>query len=289
MNSVQYNGNWRQYNVTPLINIDALYTCYFLNHSAGYSFAGETHDFWEALYVVSGKVRVTADERVFTLSSGEIVFHKPLELHKLSVESKEGVKLLVFTFDASGTLANAMENKVLLLNTFCRGIIENMHRHMLNVCRNTIAENSETGSIAAHLLFPEKPEFVQMTATYISQLIIALAGEESRYTAENSEGAALFSKAVDYMNENIDKSINLSDIASHINVSESSVKRIFSKYATIGVHRYFLLLKINEATRLLKSGESVGSVAESLGFSSQGYFSACYKRETGKNPTDVKV
>ncbi|MBR5538943.1 MAG: AraC family ligand binding domain-containing protein, partial [Clostridia bacterium] len=211
MNSVHYNAVWEQHNVTPLINIDSLYSFFLFNYGAEYSFAGETHDFWEGLYVISGKIRVTADERVFTLSSGEIVFHKPLELHKLSVESKEGVKLIIFTYSASGELANAMANKALTLNPLGRGIIENMHRHMLHVCKNTKAEIADTNTIAAHRLFSERPDFVQMTATYIAQLIIALSGEESQYKAEISESALLFSKAVDYMNENVDKSISLSD------------------------------------------------------------------------------
>jgi AraC-like DNA-binding protein len=55
----------------------------------------------------------------------------------------------------------------------------------------------------------------------------------------------------------------------------------------MSVHKYFLTLKIKTATVLLKGGMSVSEVSDTLGFSSQGYFSATYKRETGNNPSQI--
>jgi len=283
MNLVQYNVNCEAYKVEPLIKIDNIYTLFLRHFEKGYTFHGETHNFWECLYVTNGKICVTADERVFTLSNGGIVFHKPLELHKFTVESEHGADLIIFTYDATGALENAMKNKSLLLHSHQLEIIESMRDYVLRSCEG--ANGKEIFNFAKYF---KSPEVLNMLSLYISQLIISLSGEESSYITENSESALIFSRAVDYMNSHISQAITVFDVAKHVSTSESSVKRIFSRYANMGVHRYFLLLKIQRATRLLREGFAVGEVSEKLGFSSQGYFSACYKRETGKNPTDVK-
>ena len=94
-------------------------------------------------------------------------------------------------------------------------------------------------------------------------------------------------KGRSYMNAHIEENPTVEEIAKHIGVSGSGIKRVFNKYSYMGVHKYFLAMKIKTATELLKQGVSVARVAERLGFSSQGNFSAVYKRETGTNPSKV--
>ena len=66
------------------------------------------------------------------------------------------------------------------------------------------------------------------------------------------------------------------------------LKRVFSKFAGMSVHKYFLNLKLNAALKLLQSGKTVTEVTETLNFSSQSYFSSAFKRETGKLPSEFK-
>ena len=68
----------------------------------------------------------------------------------------------------------------------------------------------------------------------------------------------------------------------------SYLKKIFSKYAGLGIHKYFLKSKITIACRLLRRGMSVCDVSEKLSFSSHNYFSTVFKRETGRLPSDFR-
>ena len=45
----------------------------------GYEFKGETHDFWEYMYVVKGSIFAVAGEKVYILNEGEIIFQKLLK------------------------------------------------------------------------------------------------------------------------------------------------------------------------------------------------------------------
>ena len=46
-----------------------------------YNDTNEKHDFWEMVYVDSGEGTANADDRMYTMSSGDVYFHKPGETH----------------------------------------------------------------------------------------------------------------------------------------------------------------------------------------------------------------
>ena len=55
------------------ISIDELYTVHYFEYMSTFSFAGESHDFWEFLYVDKGEIHVTADSLRTTLKKGDII------------------------------------------------------------------------------------------------------------------------------------------------------------------------------------------------------------------------
>lgn len=130
--------------------------------------------------------------------------------------------------------------------------------------------------------------YSQRVVSYIYQLLLSIYDNSKSFAASNSEDALIFSDAVNYMNKNLDKIPAVKEIAHYCGTSESTLKRIFTKFSGLGVHKYMLTLKINTAARLIKEGFSVTDIAEELGFSSQGYFSFVFKREMNKTPTEYR-
>ena len=135
-------------------------------------------------------------------------------------------------------------------------------------------------SLDTHI--PEKPT---ISGNVYMLLSIYISNQISHEL--NSESARIFKQAVNYMKNNISTSLTITDVAEHCCISATGLKTLFASYAGLGVHKYFLKLKINLATKLLEQGTSVNVVADRLGFSGQAYFSAAYKRETGRSPSDV--
>lgn len=71
--------------------------------------------------------------------------------------------------------------------------------------------------------------------------------------------------------------------------SRRTIEQRFKKETGTTLHRAILKRRIEEATRMLKTADlTVGEVADACGFASLHYFSAAYKRETGKTPGSVK-
>lgn len=276
---------WQARPIKEQIRITEMYSLFETHYKNGYVFPGETHNFWECLYVQKGEVCVSADERVYNLSDGEIIFHKPLELHKFIVNSEAGADLLIFSFAAEGDLTTYLRDKVFRLSQAQIVMVNDFLSYMH--ARTQTAD----GRMRLHSYLAPFETFTcysQMVAAYLCQLMLSLSEEGNVSSVSSSPDAIVFRKAISYLNHNLHRQPTVREIAKYCNVSEAGLKRVFDKYADIGVHKYLLKLKIKAAAELLHDGQSVSEVADKLGFNSQSYFSKAFKRETGTSPSDLK-
>lgn len=278
---------WRSYEIKQQVKIEKLYSLFKRSFQKGKNFLGEMHDFWEVVYVIDGEVIVSADENVHEFKSGDIIFHKPLELHKFNVVGDKGATLFVFSFSMTGPLSKKMERRAFHLDKYNRSIIKNFLEFVeYNVRHCPQIEDAESfGDVLPY--FADDNMFLQTVANYIGRIVLSLAGIDNPLPKTKTYETELFKKALQLMNERIAEQLSVDDLSQLLNISVSSLKRLFNKYAGMSVHKYFLTLKIKTATMLLKSGMSVNEVSDELGFSSQGYFSSTYKRETGNNPSQI--
>lgn len=278
---------WNSYEVKEQVKIEKLHSLFKRNYPKGKNFLGEMHDFWEVVYVIDGEVIISADENVHEFKSGDIIFHKPLELHKFNVVGDNGAEMFIFSFTMSGPLCNNMERRAFHLDKYNRSIIKNFIEYVeYNVRHCEQIESVESfGDVLKY--FADDNMFLQTVANYIGRIVLSLAGVQNPLPKAKTHETEQFKTALEIMNERISEQLTVDDLANMLNISVSSLKRLFDKYAGMSVHKYFLTLKIKTATVLLKGGMSVNEVSDALGFSSQGYFSATYKRETGNNPSQI--
>ncbi len=277
---------WEAFDIDEQINIKRLYTLFKMHFDKDYNFAGEMHDFWECMYVLEGEMTVSADEKVHTLSYGDMVLFKPYEMHKFNVYDKDGATVLIFTFDMQGGFCKNIEGKAYHLKHFQRSIIRTFLEYLdFEIKQNSNIKNQDYWNVLPH--FKENHIFLQTVSLFISRILLSLSDAGTALSKTKTYETELFKRALHIMNDNIDTSLSVDVIASRLNISTSSLKRLFDKYAGMSVHKYFLTLKIKTATLMLKGGASVNEVSDKLGFSSAGYFSCVYKRETGNNPSQI--
>lgn len=268
------------YPIKERIKLTGIYSFFTLPCSNTYEFTGESHSFWELMYVISGSLCVSADEKVYHLSQGQMIFHQPLELHKFHVTDPKGAKILVISYDVEGKLRDFFREKVFLLDQPQRNILSALINYA-----EVHADNSQSSYYRYLNAFQTVSLYSQKVSLFIQQLFLSLAEGNSITPSPEDEDSVLFTKTVQYMNEHITENPSVLEIASSLHISISALKRIFKKYAGLGVHKYFLKLKLKAAIELLGNGSSVTSVSEKLGFSSQGYFTNAFKREFGDLPS----
>ena len=93
-------------------------------------------------------------------------------------------------------------------------------------------------------------------------------------------------KAKIIMDERVSGEIDLYDLASELNLSYSWFRKTFKEYTGHSPARYFQLLKLRRAQRLLSDTElSIKEIAYSLGYKSTEHFFSIFKKHTGCTPT----
>ena len=272
----------KEFKIDKNFEITGIYTVFKQRFDSNYFFDGETHDFWECVYVRKGNVCVSGDERVYHMHNGDMIFHKPLELHKYYVETLSGADLFIFSFTMSGELSNYFEKKVFSLSAPQSMQIDELIRFA--AAAHSPIDSDELSSMFSPCLYSNT--YLQQLSAMIERLFLCIYDDANiSYAAELPDETA-FKNAVRYMTSHIDGQLTIGELAKYCNISPSGLKRLFNRYAGLGIHKYFLKLKINKAARYLKSGVKVTEISELLGFSSQGYFSNVFKRETGFNPSE---
>lgn len=278
---------WKSYEIKEQIKIEKLYSLFFRHYDKDFNFSGEMHDFWEVVYVADGEVIISADENIHCFKSGDIIFHKPLELHKFTVTGENGASMLVFSFEMTGEYCKNFENKVFSLDKYHRGVLKSFIEFLEHEIKKRPDIKCRETSPDTLPYFENDGIFLQTVSNYISRIVLMLINGTGTFNKIKTYETELFKNSLKIMNKNLSSQLSVSELSKKLNVSESTLKRLFIKYAGMSVHKYFLTLKIKEATLLLKNGIRVSEVSEMLGFSSQSYFSVVYKRETGNNPSQI--
>lgn len=86
------------------IDIDAIITLHYFEYMKNFEFKGESHNFWEFLYVDKGTVAVRADDTWTTLYTGDIIFHQPNEFQNHHGRPAYACNAYAHSFGRTGTV-----------------------------------------------------------------------------------------------------------------------------------------------------------------------------------------
>lgn len=104
---------------------------------------------------------------------------------------------------------------------------------------------------------------------------------------DNSEFYA--AKAVDYIELNYARNLNVSDIATALGISRKHLYAIFNDVLKIAPKQYLIYYRIERAcVRLKSTTQPVQDIAESVGYANQFYFAKEFKRLTGMTPSEYR-
>lgn len=92
--------------------------------------------------------------------------------------------------------------------------------------------------------------------------------------------------AKNYIDARYRENIAVSDLAAICDLSETHLRRLFSRALFCSPTEYRLSLRMPEAKDLLLSGNcGIAEAAEAVGFEDANYFSRVFKKHTGQSPS----
>mgnify|MGYP004457010857 FL=1 len=108
------------------------------------------------------------------------------------------------------------------------------------------------------------------------------------FTRQKKTESDIIQSALDYIEANLDKPIQLSDVAKMIGVSEPYLSSYFKSTMNENFIPYVNRMKMKRAKELLKDGKLVYQVSDILGYENATYFSMVFKRVEGMTPEQYR-
>ena len=80
--SIVYNQKRGTMQYTPkrmknAITVTEVYSLHYFKYCKRFDIEGESHDFWEFVYILEGSATILADERVVNLKKNQMIFGSP--------------------------------------------------------------------------------------------------------------------------------------------------------------------------------------------------------------------
>lgn len=266
--------------VPQTIEIDKLFTSFEETFDKNYSFEGETHDFWELVFVLDGDLGVCAGSRVLSLTRGDAILHEPLEFHRLWSEHQTTPRVFIVSF--STRIMPYCGERVFSIPTQELEYVNSMYE----LCAATYKFEgfAVRGVRAGHELGAGL--FVKELEGYIVKMLSCYCKTTLELEQNRSKSALAYIDIVHFLESNMEKSLSIDEIAQGCNMSRSNLKKTFSKYSGVGIMKYLTMLKVRRAEEYLRQGLAVKDISSRLGFCDANYFSTVFKKCNGRTPSE---
>ncbi len=276
-----------------LFNVEKLITIFYMELSKSFCYDGESHDFWEMVYIDKGEMICTADKNSFILRSGEMTFHKPNEFHNLSGNNNTSPNVSIITFECKSRAMKNFEGKIFKLSAEERSLLSSLFEEGLSCFKLEDETNPLIQKTKKLTTAPFGSS--QMTKNLLEIFLIKLCRNTDVVTKKMRRSYLIdginvpydIKEIIDILKKNIYGKITIGDVAKAVGKSESTVKKLFVVHH--GIIKYYNSLKIREAKRLIREERyNISQISDMLCFDTPQYFSKCFKSVTKMTPSEYK-
>ena len=285
------------------------------------------HNSHELLYLREGKIDLIIGNETVTLTKGSVVVIRPLVRHKLVIKSSKADMLNLYfgfvhdTSDLEATKESRKTNKAIQAKSNSAGPSVSIPGSLAKISLESFLKFADLGvtednDITRQPFFVikgnEKKEINQlserivleeaenryakdlMVHTLMVELMIilsrAIRGEwEENLRVKNGKAKELVEIAKQYMDENFDQGITVSEAASYVFLSQGYFTRAFRDDTGISPMNYLMKKRIEKACKLLQNNEiKVSAISLQSGFSSPQRFNVAFRKQMGMTPMEYR-
>lgn len=245
---------FQTYQMSPVFTVTEFVNISYYKLPKNYEFPGESHDFWELIYVDQGELTVTAGTKKFLLKTGELAFHCPHEFHAFQVASQTYANIIIISFYCNSRFMSAFEHKILFLH------------YAEKQCLSAIAKEAE----GAFEHFDQAPPIIdmqkkpdapfgsdQLICTSLEQLFIHIYRRDDNIGFEDRsipfkrlQHHEEFAVQVrEYLKKHFSERITLAALADKHCISVSQLRFIYKEQMGVSIITDLTNIRISEAKR----------------------------------------
>lgn len=227
-----------------------------------------THNFIELIYIVCGNGKEWVDGREYTVKRGDLIFIGLNETHNFAPLDSE---FAFYNILLKPQLADSRIFDKELLDKPCdiirffrgRDELESLLESMLNECKQ-----KESG-------------YFNVLSAYINILLTKI----KRRLSPQQQKEDVWSKILNYINENFDGRLTATDIAERFYYNPSYFSRVFSQKTGKTFSKYLLDLRLKKAAKLLTETDMpADGIAQMCGFGDRSTFYRSFNKKYSASP-----
>lgn len=250
------------------------------------------HDHVEMGYILSGSCKVRIDEKIYTVSAGDLLVFNPKVMHEGIVTDPENPSVEFFVAFTNVTFCGAEANHFPLPNPDVPIIhTETSLRQQLN--KLSYAMISENESSLPGKYYMQKAYLIQFLLTLLRAQQKAKeepADKVNGCVFESPGRAYVIDQIVDYFNDHYNEKISLDQISKNMYLSPFYISKIFKEETGETPINYLIKIRLEKARDLLDTdrGLNIREVATQVGYEDVYHFSKLFKKYYGVSPMNYK-
>lgn len=272
------------------------------------------HEFHELLYVRSGKANFDVSGKKIFVEKGDTLVIRPGQSHQILVEEgRVDMIVLYFGFQKPQFRDHRDDRKDHTGTAYpeiSKPTIENFIQ-FANGTNTTPSPDdkldpyltlkgkirSDIASIVERILRESKSDAYGkelMMQLLAMELLVALSRGlreewEENIRVKTGKAKELVRIARDFLTEQHDRDISVTDAAAYVFLSQGYFTRAFRDETGMSPMSYLMQVRVEHACRLLEQKEiKVGSIARQVGFASPQRFNAAFRKQMGITPMEYR-
>ena len=223
-----------------IMKIPGIYTFGYKEKDVNFLFPGETHDFYEFIYMDKGYCYLLIEDAGFKINSGEMFIFGRNQNHILWSDGKAAPSFLTVSFDLEFEDTVFFEFRRFLVDAEIKEIISKMMKERLNAfeggTHDNIMQRKENAMTGAE----------QLIHAYLVEILLKLyrgrpflgMGESQSSIVRQKTDHLILGKTMQYINTHIFEDIYLEKVAQSIPVSSPYLNKIFRRSMHTSVIEY---------------------------------------------------
>ena len=251
-------------------------------HDTSWHMEPNIHEFFEMVYVKKGNAVFEISGTSVEIGPNNIIIIKPRQYHKFEVKSQAGCEFIVLNFGFENKFDNQFAE--VSLEDFLNFVNKKEWGRFISL---KVSHKNEIINLLNRILKErENPEIGSEFLNYLLVLeLFVLISRALKMEWENSiknkspKLKELIQAAVNYINNNYERDISLTDISKYVFLSTSYFTRAFKEEMGVSPINYLLNVRVERAKELLRETDAkISDIALSVGFSNQQRFNDIFKK-----------
>ena len=285
------NNAFYKRKIVNFLNVQKIVTVHYQEPEKGYVSKDESHDFWEINYADTGAFTLIVDGEARTVQNGEMAFIQPNLPHR--VECDTDASIFIMSFDCRSDSMAFFNDKVLPIPKDYRYLLQNV----MSEAKGTFAIPNFDPDLRKLELLPNPylggeqalKNQLEVLLIYLIRQEGALQPNPQYFLSNITDSNDLQNEIVYFLKSKLYDTFSLDELCEQLHYGKTHLCSFFKQKTGTSIYRTYMKLKIDEAKKCIRRGETFSAIASKLCFDSISHFSLAFKQNTGISPREYKT